>query len=117
MFADDVMIFIKPVEDELCACAWMLDMFGEASRLHVNLWKSEAVPIRCTDEDMAMVQAILGCPTGSYPCRYPGLPLTIRKQCVACFYGLVNRLAACLPTWRAASLLKSGRLLLVQSVI
>ena len=60
---------------------------------------------------------LLGCTGGSFPCLYLGLPLSIRKQTAAQFQGMVDQMAARLPTWKAVTLPKSSRLLLVQSVL
>lgn len=87
------------------------------SGLQVNADKSVAIPIRCSEDAMAILNHVLGCQVGSFPCKYLGLPLTLSKQTAQQFQGLVDQLAACLPTWRAASLPKSGRLLQVQSVL
>lgn len=92
-------------------------MFGVASGLRVNLAKSSTMPIRCSQENMSTVTNILGCPSGSLPCKYLGLPLSIKKQTTAQFAYIVEQLATCLPTWKAASLPKSGRLLLIQTVL
>ena len=80
LFADDVMLFIKPIEADLCTSPWILQCFGEASGLRVNLTKSTTLPIRCTTADMERVEQFLGYPTGTYPCKYLGLSLSIRKQ-------------------------------------
>lgn len=77
MFADDVMFFLKPNDMDLRACALILQIFGEASRLRVNLSKSVTLLIRCDSGMMHHVEDLLGCPTGTYPCKYIGLPLTI----------------------------------------
>lgn len=45
MFADDVMVFLKPATLDLQACATILQLFGEASGLRVNLDKCAALPI------------------------------------------------------------------------
>lgn len=90
MFADDVMIFIKPNDQDLQACASLLRIFGEASGLHVNLNKSAAYPIRCSMETMERVERLIGCPSGTFTCKYLGLPLTIRKQSAAQLSGLVD---------------------------
>lgn len=117
MFADDVMLFVKPNEMDLQACALILHLFGEASGLKVNLAKSVALPIRCDDEMMLRVQSVLGCAMGTYPCKYLGLPLMIRKQTATQLMSLVDGIARCLPRWRAANMPKSGRMLLVKSVL
>ena len=117
LFADDVMLFIKPIEADLRTSAWILQCFGEASGLRVNLTKSTTFPIIWTTSDMERVEQFLGCLTGTYPCKYLGLPLSIRKQTLAQLMGLVDCLMRKLPTWRAASMPKSGRLLLIKSVL
>lgn len=117
MYADDVMLFLKPSVRDLRACAAVLDLFGHASGLRINLHKSAALPIRCRQEHMQTVTGLLGCTGGTFPCRYLGLPLSIRKQTTAQFQEMVDQMAARLPTWKAVTLPKSSRLLLVQSVL
>lgn len=83
----------------------------------MNLLKSAAIPIRCSEDDVAAVRSTPNCQVGSFPCKYLGLPLTLRKQRASQLSYLVDLLAAHLPSWRASTLPKSGRLLLVQSVL
>ena len=117
LFGDDVMLFIKPIEADLCTSPWILQCFGEASGLRVNLTKSTTFPIICTTADMERVEQFLGCSMGTYPCKYLGLPLSMRKQTLAQLMGLVDCLMRKLPTWRAASMPNIGRLLLIKSVL
>ena len=60
---------------------------------------------------------LLGCEQGTFTCRYLGLPLSIRKQTAAQFQAMVDQMAARLPSWKARSLPKSSRLLLIHSVL
>uniref|UniRef100_A0A8R7K072 Reverse transcriptase domain-containing protein n=1 Tax=Triticum urartu TaxID=4572 RepID=A0A8R7K072_TRIUA len=83
IFADDVVVFIKPKPMELHICKNILVMFGEASGLRINMVKSVALPIRCNDQEAAMVCEGLGCPRGNFPIKYLGLPLSLRKQSAA----------------------------------
>ena len=80
MFVDDVMIFLKPDAMDLQVCASLLQVFGDASGMRVNLAKSATLPIHCSEDILNRVVQILGCPAGSYPSKYLGLPLTLRKQ-------------------------------------
>lgn len=64
-----------------------------------------------------MTNEILGCSIGSFPCKYLGLPLNIRKLAAPQFQYLSDQLANKLPTWRGTSLPKSGRLMLAQLVL
>lgn len=41
------MVLLKPKEVELHTCAHVLEMYGMASGLHVNVDKSVAIPILC----------------------------------------------------------------------
>jgi hypothetical protein len=50
LYADDVVVFAWPDEEELGVIRALLECFGDASGLHVNYGKSAAAPIRCDDE-------------------------------------------------------------------
>ena len=117
IFADDVVVFIKPTPVELEVSKSILSMFGEASGLRINMRKSAALPIRCNDQEINMASQELGCPRGSFPIKYLGLPLTLRKQTPAQLQFLVDQMANCMLKWKAALMPKSGRLTLVQSVL
>lgn len=116
LFADDVMIFLKPVELDVLMCKAILDDFGVASGLRINPQKCTILSIRCSPEDVDLLTTGLGCPIGSFPWRYLGLPLCLRKAGAAQFQDLVDIIARKLPTRRAAALDKSARLI-VQSVL
>jgi hypothetical protein len=47
LFADDVVMPIKPSTAEVEVAIQLLQHFGKASSLHCNLMKSSASPIRC----------------------------------------------------------------------
>lgn len=117
MFVDDVTIFLKPVERDLTTCASILNLFGHASGLQVNMNKTAAISIRCSQAQMDLVCESIGCASTSFPCKYLGLPLSIRKQTAAQLQGLVDQLVVRLPYWKATTLPKSSRLLLIQSVL
>lgn len=117
MFADDIMIFAKPFDQDLQACSSLQRIFGGASGLHVNLTRSATYPIRCPSDTRERVVATIGCPSGTFPGKFLGLPLTIHKQSSTQLSGLVDQLAAALPRCKAAGMSKSGRLLLVKSVL
>ena len=102
IYADDVVLFVKPRLVDLEACRAILAMFGEASGLHIIMTKSAALPIRCTEEEIALAVNELGCPVGSFPIKYLGLPLALRKQSVAQLQYLVDNMASRLLKWKAA---------------
>ena len=101
----------------MAVTADILEAFGVASGLRVNQSKSAAFAIRCSDDQKILVGQSLGFLFSHFPCKYLGLPLTIRKQTSAQLQYLVDQLARRLPTWRGSAMPKSGRLLLVQAVL
>ena len=85
--------------------------------MRVNMAKSASYPIRCTTNIMDRVERITGCGAATFPCKYLGLSLTIQKQSTTQLVGLVDQLANALPRWKASKLPRSGRMLLIKSVL
>lgn len=117
IYADDVALFIKPEEDSLLCIKEILDIFGEASGLRINYRKSAAILIRGTEEDGHRVRNILNCQLGGFPCRYLGIPLTIKQLTRADWQPLVDQVRKIIPAWQRGLIQRPGRLVLVKSVI
>jgi hypothetical protein len=77
--ADDVVMFLQPHRDELSLVKENLNIFWSASGLVTNIRKSSVMPIRCQDQDMEVVQTTLPCSMVEFPCKYLGLPLSVKK--------------------------------------
>lgn len=88
-----------------------------ASGLHVNMAKSFAIPIRCDEEQSAIISNNIQCDIKTFPCRYLGLPLSIRRLNKTDLQPILNKVADSLPGWKAALMAKSGRLIVVRFVI
>lgn len=95
----------------------IFELFGGAFGLRINMTKTSAMPIRCSEELTERISSTLGCTIGTFPCRYISLPLFLRKLIAAQLHDLVNQVATKLPSWRGATLPKSSRLILVKSVL
>jgi hypothetical protein len=52
LYADDAVLFIRPIKEEIDTLAMLLEFFGKVTGLHRNFQKSTVVPIRCTDLDL-----------------------------------------------------------------
>ena len=59
LFADDVALFIRPVEEELQVTKEILNAFDMASGLQTNLSKSSIIPIQCEEGSLMPVRDIL----------------------------------------------------------
>jgi hypothetical protein len=112
-YADDVVLFLHPAAEDISLIMDILRVFGEASRLRNNVQKSSVFPIRCSDNEKAVVQQFLPCELLGFPCRYLGLPLSLKKLSRDQLQPIINKIADQLPGWKADLLTKPGRKILV----
>ena len=117
LYADDLVIFVAPVEEDLSTIRIVLQIFGQASGLFSNLDKSKATPIHCTEQDLARVQRILGCQAEGFPSRYLGVPLSVYKLKRSDEQPLVDRVANRIPGWKGQMLNVAGRTVLVKATL
>jgi hypothetical protein len=61
LYADDVALFITPVNEELLITKDILSIFGEVSGLQTNLHESSLTYISCEEVSSAMSNDILPC--------------------------------------------------------
>jgi hypothetical protein len=59
IYADDVALFLRPESGDISITMDILNLFGEASGLKTNLQKSNVLPIRCADLEIATIQNLL----------------------------------------------------------
>lgn len=79
LYADDVALFLRPAADDITLTPNILQLFGDASGLVTNVQKSSVMPIQCSEDNMAVVQTLLPCEITRFPCKYLGLPLSLRR--------------------------------------
>ena len=117
LYADDAGIFANPDKDELHAISAILKTFGEASVLITNLSKTEVFPIRCAGIDLQDVLSVFPAKIATFPGRYLGLPLHVRRLKGVDLQPFIDRFAGRLPGWKGKLLNKPGRVALAQSVL
>lgn len=117
VYADDAVIFFRPVTQEALVIQAVLDLFGEATGLKTNLAKSAITPIQCNPSQIQAVEAILHCQVQHFPITYLGLPLSTRKPTKAEIQPILDRLAKKVAGWKPKLLSIDGRLCLVNSVL
>ncbi|WVZ91117.1 hypothetical protein U9M48_037330 [Paspalum notatum var. saurae] len=116
LYADDVIMFLRPNRDDLLLISQLLKAFGHASGLRTNLAKSSVSPINCTVEDLQVFSELLDCEIRNFPCSYLGIPLTIRKPTKNDLLPLIDKISSSLPKWKASLLSRAGRLVVVRAV-
>jgi hypothetical protein len=117
LYADDVVMFLQSHRDELSLVKEILKIFGAASGLVTNIRKSSVTPIRCQDQDMEVVQTTLPCSMVEFPCKYLGLPLSVKKLSKNDFLALIDKIADYLPGWKATLMHPARRAILVRAVL
>lgn len=117
LYADDVVLFARPVVRELVVIKEVFQIFGEASGLRVNMMKSSIIPIRCAPELVDSVLPCLPCTVASFPCRYLGMPLSPRNLKKEELQQLIDQIANQLQLWQCGFLTEAGRVVLINSVM
>jgi hypothetical protein len=95
----------------------ILQLFGDASGLHINLSKSTITCIRCDEAVELMVAGVFNCQICHFPIKYLGLPLSIGRLRRADIWPLIDKFSAKLPGWIPKLLNPGGRLVLTKSVL
>uniref|UniRef100_J3KZ08 non-specific serine/threonine protein kinase n=1 Tax=Oryza brachyantha TaxID=4533 RepID=J3KZ08_ORYBR len=117
LYADDAAIFIKPTHHDASNMIRILQLFGEATGLQVNLNKSSVTAISCTSIDLDEVLHPFTGLRANFPMTYLGLPLTIRKIRKVHLQYLIDRIKSRLAGWKQKLLSTGGQITLVLSVL
>lgn len=117
MYADDAAIFLHPNREEVQTVHQILEAFGSASGLHINLSKCAVYPISSEGINIQEVMQPFPCEIQSFPCQYLGLPLSTKALTKTEIMPLIHKLARNLPAWKGKLLNKAGRLSLVNMVL
>lgn len=113
LYADDLVLFVAPEVRDLEAMKAAL----LASGLFSNLDKSVATPMNCSEEAVERVRDILSCRIEEFPCRYLGVPLSIRRLKKSEEQPLIDKVAARIPKWKGELLNVAGRTALAKATL
>lgn len=90
-YADDTLIILPAVADQLNHLKLLLNQFSEATGLSINFHKSTFAPIHVDPDLSSSLAAILGCPVASFPQSYLGLPLSTSKLNLSAFFFIIDK--------------------------
>jgi hypothetical protein len=79
LYADDVALFLCLEAADIQVTMGILQLFGESSGLKTNQQKSNVLPIGCGTPKIQVVHEQLPCELAELPCKYLGLPLSLKK--------------------------------------
>jgi hypothetical protein len=114
LYADDLVILIAPMAHDLNCVQQILTLFAGSSGLVTNIEKCVASPIRCTGETIAAIQEVFPCVVAPFPCKYLGIPLSLRRLRRSEEQALVDKVTARIPIWKSGLLTHAGRVLLTK---
>ena len=117
LYVDDVILFIRPHDQEARDVKQILHIFGEASGLKTNLAKCSIMPIYGGEDSLEEIVSILGCQVQQFPIRYLGLPLSTKQIPKSHFQSVVKGVARKMPPCHGNLMAKSGRLVWIKSVL
>ncbi|WVZ97773.1 hypothetical protein U9M48_043286 [Paspalum notatum var. saurae] len=117
LYADDVVIFLHPAADDIRLTLEILSLFGDTSGPQTNVQKSCVFPIQCNEEQLGLVQENLPCKMEDFPCKYLGVPLSLKKLSKAQVQSLIDKIADRLPGWKAELMTRAGRAIQFQFVL
>lgn len=116
-YADDTLIVIRGVQDNVQRLKMILDDFAAATGLQINFSKTTAVPIHLDEATAQQCISILGCKRESFPWTYLGLPLSVNKLSRHAYSPYIAKSDRYMAGWQSALLIVMGRAVLVNSVL
>lgn len=117
LYADDIVMFLVPADNDPVVVRTILRIFGDASGLSANMEKSVATLINCAPEDIQRITDRLECSVGAFPCWYLGIPLSIRRLRRSKGQFIIDAIAAWIPLWKGHLLNGAGRTALAQATL
>lgn len=78
-YADDTIIVLRTVPEQVVYLRTLLDTFAAATGLNINFDKSTFVPIGLQLQDAELLASIMSTMVASFPQTYLGLPLSVHK--------------------------------------
>ncbi len=116
-FADDLLIFFDGAPRSAWIIKLILDAFFSCSGLKINYARSSLSPINLGSSEASALADTFGCSVQEFPFTYLGLPLSPKPLRNSDFLPIIEKVDNRLAGWRAASLSRGGRLVLLSSVL
>ena len=116
-YADDTILFMDHDYEKACNLKLILCAFEQLSGLKINFHKSEIFCFGEAKDSEHLYSQLFGCKTGTYPFRYLGIPMHVRKLSNADWSTLLERIEKKLGSWKGKHLSYGGRLVLINSVL
>nr|XP_029148315.1 uncharacterized protein LOC114925208 [Arachis hypogaea] len=116
-FADDTILFCPPKEETIRNYKRLMRFFELMSGLSINFDKSSLIPINCEEQWVERMCNLLGCKGDVLPVKYLRISLGANPRLVKTWKPIIDKVEEKLSLWKAKVLNKSGKLVLIKSVL
>ncbi|XP_040384518.1 uncharacterized protein LOC107305206 [Oryza brachyantha] len=117
MYADDAVVFMNLVKNDVQTFTSILKSFEEATGLITNMHKSQVAAIRCHNIDIDHLLEGVPAMRAQFPLKYLGLPLVLGRTRKTDTQQILDKIMARITGWRGKNLGPVGRSVLVKSVL
>ncbi|XP_020163380.1 uncharacterized protein [Aegilops tauschii subsp. strangulata] len=114
---DAAAIFVKPIKEDIEFLASTLANFREAADLVTNCAKSHVAAICCDGIDLDDILMSFPAIQTSFPMRYLGLPLLVRRLHRVHYHHSEDKVAGKLTPWLGRHVKSLGGIVLVKAVL
>jgi hypothetical protein len=116
-YADDTLLFLKHDYQVAWHLTWLLVCFEKRSGMKINYNKNDLVPINLDEEETKMYARIFCCKLGSFPFKYPGVPLHHEKLRREDTQPVVDSILNRIPRWQGRLMSYGARLELLKTCL
>ncbi|KAL9671136.1 hypothetical protein QQ045_008702 [Rhodiola kirilowii] len=116
-FANDTVLFYRPVMEEVWIIRHLLRTFAVSSGLEINFKKSRCVGVGLEDVEVKKFADVLGCPMGRLPMNYLGMQVGANRGRLNTWSPILQKFKLKLASWRSANLSMAGRVVLIKSAL
>nr|XP_025675136.1 uncharacterized protein LOC112775601 [Arachis hypogaea] len=116
-FADDTILFCPPEEETIKNYKRLLHCFELMSGLSINFEKSSLIPVNYEQRWTRKMCCLLDCKEAALPVRYLEISLGANPRLVKMWQPVIDKVEDKLGLWKAKTLNKAGKLVLIKSVL
>jgi hypothetical protein len=99
-YVDDTLLFSSVENAHLRNLKCILLWFEQVSGMRINFHKSEIVPFNLDERRIHMISLLFGCPIGSLPMKYLGVPLHVDRLRREDIQSVVDKIVKKIAGWR-----------------
>jgi hypothetical protein len=116
-YADDTILFSNPEEQYLRNLKSSLVLFETLSGMRINYHKSEIIPINMQEVHVHLAAHVFGCPVGSFPIKYLGIPLHFDKLRREDLQPVIDKILKRVASWKGKLLSHAAKLTLIKTCL